>query len=142
MDLGTINGSAAGERTARLTLTNKGSIPLVAHWGAETTGGVIGGSEAITAIPAADSTALNAGGTQDVNIGFRWDELGNADLNTNRTALYTVNCTHAGTQAYVAANHLTVSSAFIVADASASAGSTNVISCVNYSGTRLFGTGC
>jgi hypothetical protein len=243
VNLGTINSSAAGERTAPLTLTNKGSIPLVAQWDVDTTGGVIGGSEAITAIPAADSGGLNAGGTQDVNIGFSWAELGNADLNNKRTAVYTVNCSEAGTfganwlfqkagggalwdgaaqtvtltvpagaadptgaginlldvstgsalpstapvfltdtystgtprlaiqlsngsyavgypaqfeqssdwelqgqyttwaavQDYVNANSLTVSSAFIVADASAALGSTNVITCVNYSGTPLLG---
>ncbi len=92
VDLGTINSSAASSRTAPVTVTNTGSIPLVTSWSETTGGNILGGSGAISPAAAAAGVQLAAGATQTVNIGFQWTELQNSDLGRSGTAVYTVTC--------------------------------------------------
>ena len=98
VDLGTINSSAASSQTAPVTVTNTGSIPLATTWSENTTGNILGGSGAISAIPAAASLPLAPGAKQTVSIGFSWTALSNSDLNRSGTAVYTVTCNDVKTQ--------------------------------------------
>jgi hypothetical protein len=90
--LGTINSSASGSESASVTVTNTGSIPLVVHWTEATTGNILGGTGAISAIPAAGDKDLPPGAADAAAIGFNWDELGNSDLGRSGTATYTASC--------------------------------------------------
>jgi len=89
VNLGTINSSAASSKKVPVTVTNTGSIPLATSWNETTTGNLLG---AFSEIPAAAGVPLGAGDTQTVDIGFKWTELSNSDLNRAGTAQYTVNC--------------------------------------------------
>ena len=95
VDLGTISSSAASSKTAPVTVTNTGAIPLVTSWGETTLGNILDGSGAISAVPAAAGVPLATGATQTVNIGFQWSQLSNSDLNRSGTAQYTVSCNEA-----------------------------------------------
>jgi len=95
VDLGTISSSAASSKTAPVTVTNTGAIPLATSWSETTTGNILGGSGAISAVPAAAGVPLAAGAAQTVNIGFQWNELSNSDLGRSGTAQYTVSCNEA-----------------------------------------------
>jgi len=123
VDLGRIDGSLPGQKTATVNVTNDGTIPMVVVWSAKATGDFFAsGAVNSSVIPITNyqNWSLTAGATGTYTIGAKWGELDNNALTRTGSVTYTADCVEAS-----AATHNLFVATKLQADASWTDGGLN-----------------
>jgi hypothetical protein len=92
IDLDPITRSDSGTRTAPVTVTNTGDVPIQVTWQKEESGGLLTSQGIPFYSYTINGTMLTPGQAQNADIGFHWDSLPNDAEGLSATVTYKITC--------------------------------------------------